>query len=66
MGLVLVSKEGRPVGWDGAVWHGLGCALSIITLGAGALWPVVDRWHRTWACLLSRTQVVPSHQVVPR
>ena len=66
MGLVLVSQEGRPVGLGGALWHGLGCGLNILTLGAGTLWFVVDRWHRSWASLLSRTQVVPRHQVVPR
>lgn len=66
MGLVLVARDGRTVPWSGALWHGLGCSLNIITLGAGSLWCVVDRWHRSWACLLSRTQVVPRHQVVPR
>jgi uncharacterized RDD family membrane protein YckC len=66
MGLVLVGADGRPVGLGGALWHALGCALSILTLGAGSWWFVVDRSHRTWACLLSRTQVVPRHQLVPR
>jgi len=66
MGLVLVGADGRPVGPGGALWHALGCALNILSLGAGSWWFVVDRSHRTWACLLSRTQVVPRHQLVPR
>jgi len=66
MGLVLVGSDGRPPHLGGALWHALGCGLNILTLGAGSLWLVVDRSHRTWACLLSRTQVVPRHQLSPR
>lgn len=66
LGLVLVNQEGQHVAAGGALWHVLGCALNMVCLGAGTLWALVDRRQRTWACLLSRTQVVPRHQVVPR
>jgi uncharacterized RDD family membrane protein YckC len=66
MGLVLVNASGRPVGLSGALWHTLGGALTTLAFGGGIFWLVVDNSHRTWASLLSHTQVVPKHQVMPR
>lgn len=59
MRLTLVAPTGRPVDWAGALWHAMGCTFCWLSLGAGVWWMGVDRSHRSWASLLSRTQVVP-------
>lgn len=61
-GLLLVGLgTGRPTKggtWGAALWHTIGGLLSILCLGAGHFWIIVDGRRRTWANLLGRTLVV--------
>ena len=55
-------EDGGLLGWPDAVRR-LGCALlSLLPLGLGFLWILVDPQHRAWHDRLTRTRVV----VVPK
>ncbi|RMG30484.1 MAG: RDD family protein [Gammaproteobacteria bacterium] len=56
--LVLVTEDGRPVGWARATLRFLAACLSFAALGLGWLWIPFDRDRLAWHDRLSRTRVV--------
>lgn len=57
-GLRLVDASGNVPGWDAALWHALGAMMGVAAGGAGYIWPLLDRRKRSWASLVSRTELV--------
>ena len=54
--------DGEPVGYGQVVLRLIGALLSLLPLGAGFLWCLVDRNHRYWHDYLSRTEL----ELLPR
>lgn len=54
----LVSLDGQTPTLGRALLRCVGAALSMVCLGLGYLWRLVDRDQRTWHDRLSRTQLI--------
>jgi uncharacterized RDD family membrane protein YckC len=57
-GLRVVREDGTPPGPGDALRRGIGAVLSLIPLGAGYWWTLLDRQGRTWHGVVSHTRVV--------
>lgn len=57
-GTVLVRKSGKPVAWWLVGVRAVVSVASVLLLGAGFFWPIVDRYSRTWHDALSGMVVV--------
>ncbi|OGR07215.1 MAG: hypothetical protein A2341_11105 [Deltaproteobacteria bacterium RIFOXYB12_FULL_58_9] len=57
-GTVLVRACGHRLGWTIITARAIASVFSLALFGAGFLWAIVDRQHRTWHDLLTGTVVV--------
>jgi uncharacterized RDD family membrane protein YckC len=57
LGLTLVRESGQRPSWLWALWHASISVAATLMLGAGLFWLVVDRRHRTWGNVLSRSVI---------
>lgn len=53
-----VTETGKPMGWRHAAIRYAGAWLSLLALGSGYLWCLVDRDRRTWHERLSGTRTI--------
>jgi len=55
--LIVVTKEGEPLGPNDACMRGFGYLISILPLMLGFIWVLIDPEHLTWADKVSGTYV---------
>ena len=53
-----IAAHGATVSWSQAVLRYLGAVASLFALGLGFAWILIDREHRSWHDLVSRTRLV--------
>lgn len=59
MGLVVTSDDGGPVSWGAAlIRFFIGYPVSLLPLGLGCYWALVDKNHQTWHDKIAGTRVI--------